>query len=272
MTAELESKADGIYLAGRYSEWLVGAWILASDGECAVMEMPPPTLGEENPAFILKRIIDEKGWKCRYLMFSHPHWDHTASIAEYRTAFPEALFIAHYSAPLFLKMSEYYWTKGYLVLRESPWANVKEQCGNEWFLNNFNTIYQTDTLELSLGGEPLFFIYAPKHSLGDVHCLFKGVLFTGDWWLYEGDPCQDLAACSKAVQSIERVENFLILKNYHVHSIFSAHGDNLFYNVDVSETLLRTKQYHLKVEEQMPDLRDWKNFGIDILYRYFFPS
>jgi glyoxylase-like metal-dependent hydrolase (beta-lactamase superfamily II) len=272
MSEDLEKKADGIYLAGRFSEWLVGAWILESGGECAVMEMPPPTAGDINPALIVKKKLDEKGWKCRYLLFSHPHWDHTASIAEYRKAFPDAIFVAHYSAPLFLKMSEYYWTKGYLILRESPWDNVKEQCGNEWFLNNFNYIYQSDTLELSLAGEPLYLIYAPKHSLGDVHCLFKGVLFTGDWWLYEGDPCQDLAACSKAVESIERVEKFLTDKDYRAHSIFSAHGDNLFYDIDVAEALTRTRQYHLGVEEKMPDLRDWKNFGIDVLYRYFFPS
>jgi glyoxylase-like metal-dependent hydrolase (beta-lactamase superfamily II) len=272
MDLELKKMAEGVYLAGPFSEWKVGAWVLQSGDECALMEMPPPTEDQENPALILKRLIEKRGWRCRYLFFTHPHWDHTASIGEYRNAFPEASFIAHFSAPLFFKMSEYYWTKGYLIPRWSPWSNVKVLCGPEWYISNFNNIFYADMLQLSIAGEPCFLIYGPKHSLGDVHCIFKGILFPGDWWLYEGDPCQDLAAGSKAEESIKRLEDFMKEYDYRIHSVFSAHGDNLLYNIDVHDALHRTLVYHEEMEKKMPEIMEWKDFRIETLFRYFFPA
>lgn len=269
---ELMKLTDGVYLAGRFSNWKVGSWVLQSGDECAVLEMPPPTFGQTHPAAIIKKAIKEYGWNCRYLFFSHPHWDHTASIAEYRESFPEAKFIAHYSAPLFLKMSEYYLTKGNFRLRKSPWNNVKEKSGLFWYIRNFNEIFETNSLKLEIGGEPLYLLYAPKHSLGDVHCIFKGVLFSGDWWFYEGDPCQDLAAATKAEESIIRLENFLNEKKYLVHSVFSAHADNLFYNIDLSQALKRTMEYHKDFNKNIKEYENWKNFDLKILYSYFFPD
>lgn len=268
MVMEPEKKAEGIYLAGRFSQWKVGAWILHSGNECAVMEMPPSVFDDENPVSVVKNIIKKRGWICKYLLFSHPHWDHTASIAEYRKAFPDAIFVVHYSAPLFFKMSEYYWTSGYLLPRWSPWAEIKEQWGKEWY-NNFEIIFKPDIYELYLDTEPLYLIYAPKHSLGDVHCVFKGVLFSGDWWIYEGDPCEDLAASSKAEYSINRLLDFIRKRDYIIHSIFSAHADNLFFNIDVHDALKRTLEHHLKVQERIPDFKQWREFGLDVLYRHF---
>jgi glyoxylase-like metal-dependent hydrolase (beta-lactamase superfamily II) len=271
MEEQLQKIADGIYMAGPFSEWNVGGWILVSGNECALLEMPPPDPGQANPAFRIRRLLKDRGWECRYLLFSHPHWDHTASLAEYRKAFPEAKFLAHYSAPLFFKMSEYYWTKGYLVPQASPWDNVKEQCGRAWYIQNFDLIWHEDTHELSLNGEPLYGIYGPKHSLGDIHYIFKGVIFTGDWWLYEGDPCQDPAASSKAQESIKRIEAFLKEKNYHVHSAYPAHGDNLFHHIDINEALTRTLAYHRDYEIKNPQNLEWKDFRIRNLYDHFFP-
>ena len=270
MTAKLEKKAEGVYLAGRFSNWKVGAWILNSGPECLVMEMPPASGTDENPAAAVKQILDENRWRCRYLFFSHPHWDHTASVADYRRLFPDATFIAHYSAPLFLKMSDYYWTSGNLLPRWSPWAQVKEQWGEELYMH-FDLVFTTDTYELSLGGEPLYLIYGPKHSLGDVHCIFRGIHFSGDWWIYEGDPCEDLAASSKAESSIRRLMDFTTAKKYVVHSIFPAHADNLMYRVDFQEVMQRTLDYHLKMNERIPEFEKWRDFGLDILYSYFFP-
>jgi len=271
MVEKLQKITDGIYLAGPFSEWKVGSWILESGRNCAILEMPPPDPGQANPAFKLRRMLKDRDWECRYLLFSHPHWDHTASIAEYRSAFPEARFLVHYSAPLFFKMSEYYWTKGYLIPQASPWDNVKEICGKEWYIKNFDEVWHTDTYEMALDGEPLYAIYGPKHSLGDIHYIFKGVAFTGDWWLYEGDPCQDLAAGSKAEESILRIQMFLKEKNYHVHSAFPAHGDNMFHHFDFFDALERTLNYHLEYEKEHPEHGEWKDFSIKTLYRYFFP-
>ncbi|MDQ7823980.1 MAG: MBL fold metallo-hydrolase [Candidatus Eremiobacteraeota bacterium] len=272
MDFKLEEKAEGIFLAGRFSTWKVGAWLLQAGGECAVFEMPPPTTGAEHPAMVVKKALEKRRWKCRYLFFSHPHWDHTASIHEYRQAFPEALFVVHYSAPLFFKMSEYYWTRGHLAPKRSPWAEVKEKSGKEWFLSSFNEIFFSDILELTLGGEPLFLIYGPKHSLGDVHCVFRGVWCSGDWWLFEGDPCQDRAASSKAEESITRLKSFSLERSYLIHTIFSAHADNLLYGVNLDHVLERTLAYHRDYEKKASDGLDWKNFTIRTLYAYFFPA
>ena len=74
---ELTKMSDGIYLIGVYGSFKVGLWLLESNGECALFEMPEADKDVESPAKIARKIIDQKGWKCKYLFLSHPHIDHS---------------------------------------------------------------------------------------------------------------------------------------------------------------------------------------------------
>lgn len=270
-----ERMADGVYLVGVHSEFNVGAWILESGGECAVMEMPAASKNEPHPSLQLRQFIEDKGWKLKYLLLSHPHLDHLAGIADYRSIFPEADFSVHYSFPLFLRISEHYWGAGKGV--EKPdmedvhiWEHIKQNRGEQWFMSFFNSILMQDVNTLTLGGEPIHMIYGPKHCLADVHHIFKGVWFPGDWWIGKGDPCIDRASSSKAVDSIELLRSFCDSKNYKVHSVFPAHANNIMRNIDFNAILRETSDYHKQFEADNVDDLGWKDFCIKTFYYYTF--
>lgn len=267
MTRQLTEFSEGIYLAGTYSEWDVGAWILEAGGECALLEMPPPGEDGALAAAVLRRILDERGWICKYLLLSHPHWDHAATMDVYRKLFPEAAFAVHYSAPLFLRISDACWNS---ETEENPWLSYRSSPGGHWYFSLFDRVITEDTAELELGGEPLYLLYGPKHSLGDVHHIFKGVWFPGDWWLYEGDPCPDRAASSKAVDSLDRLSEFLRRKGYRIHSVFPSHANNILRDVSFEDIFRRTRAYHERYEREHDDGLDWKSFCIKAFYHYVF--
>ncbi len=76
---------------------------------------------------------------------------------------------------------------------------------------------------LHVGGEPLWLIKAPKHSHDDVTTVFRGVAMTGDIELGM------LASVNKEVspaakrRGMARLRDFESRSGYHVHSIVSAH-------------------------------------------------
>ncbi len=266
--------ADGIYLVGTHSDLKVGTWVLESGGECAVMEMPMATKGEPEPALQVKQFLDDNGWICKYLLLSHPHLDHCASIHEYRNIFPAADFSVHYSVPLFLRISERYWGQNRggpkPDLDANAWDKMKKGRGRQWYLSFFNKVLTDDVNTMTLGNEPLYMVYGPKHSLADIHHIFKGVWFPGDWWLGEGDPCIDRAAASKAAESIGQIKSLCKDKNYSVHSIFPSHANNILRNVDFFAVLDKTSAYHERFEKENPDELDWKDFCIKSFYYYTF--
>lgn len=270
---ELTKMSDGIYLIGIYGSFKVGLWLLESNGECALFEMPEADKNGESPAKIARRIIDQKGWKCKYLFLSHPHIDHSATIREFRETFPEAIFPAHYSLPMYMRVSEHYWTKSKRedkpVEFEEAWKNIK---GNDplWYLSFYNSITVDDITCYELGCEKIYMIYGPKHSLGDVHYIYRGCWFSGDWWIYEGDPSEDRIASSKAIMSLNRLEDFSILKNYKIHTVFPSHANNILRNVDFHDIITRTRKYQEELEEKRKDGYDWTKFGLKELYYWVF--
>ena len=270
-----ECMADGIHLLGIHSEFNVGTWVFESGGECAVMEMPEGTEGEPHPSLQVSQFIKDKGWNLKYLLLSHPHLDHLAGIDDYRNQFPNADFSVHYSVPLFLRISEHYWGSGKGqkmpdIKNVKVWENIKRERGLQWFLSFFNRILPEDINTLKLGGEPLYMIYGPKHSLADMHHIFKGVWFPGDWWMGKGDPCVDRASSSKAVDSIERLVNFCDSINYKIHSIFPAHANNMMKNIDFKAVLKETSDYHKQFDADNVDDLGWKDFCIRTFYYYTF--
>lgn len=275
LSYEYEKMADGVFLVGRHSFFEVGAWVLESGGECAVMEMPLPTEGKASPALQVRQFITDMGWKCRYLLLSHPHLDHVASIDEYVSVFPEAQFPVHFSVPLSLRIAEKYWSESNAKDLPSDfdnevWKRIKKGRGSQWYISFFTEMLSEDLTKLPLGEDFIYMIYGPKHSLGDIHHFFKGVWFSGDWWIGRGEPCVDRASFSKGADSVSLIEKFVKDEKYKVHSIFPAHANNILRDIDLNSILEETKKYHQDYEEANPDELDWKNFCIRTFYYFSF--
>lgn len=76
---------------------------------------------------------------------------------------------------------------------------------------------------LHLGDEPVWLLKAPKHSLTDVVTVFRGVAMTGDIELETVDSVNDEVPLTMKRRSMNRLRGFQDRTGYHVHSIVSAH-------------------------------------------------
>lgn len=270
-----EEYAPGIWMLGRHGSFEAASWVLESDGECAVMDMPLSDLKAPAPALQIRQFIDDRGWNCKYLLLSHPHIDHLGTIHEYRDLFPEAQFPVHYSVPMFMRIFA-------AISKEDKhpdarfnakiWRAIQKGRGVLWFASFFSKILSEDINELPLGHEVIYMIYGPKHSLADIHHIYRGVWFPGDWWLGDGDPCIDVIAASKAETSIERIQNFLKSKKYLAHTVFPAHANNILRGVDTTEILSSTLKYHKELANTREELHYWKDFDIKMFYCWKFQN
>ncbi len=269
----LSEMADGVYLAGIYSSFNVGVWILESEGECAIFEMPASSNNSISPALHVKQVAAEKGWKVKYLFLSHPHIDHDASIREFRAVFPDAVFPVHYSCPMFLRITDVFWRENDGKNKPEEfiraWKDIKK-IGQDWFVKYFDIILTENVNAFKLGSETIYMIYAPKHSMADTHFIYRGCWFSGDWWLYEGDPCEDKLSAGKAADSLCLLRDFAVLKNYNIHTVFPSHANNILRNVDFFEIISRTLKYHEEEDKKKDGGEDWKKFDIQSLYYYVF--
>src|SRR5437763_7509560 len=87
---------DGVYLIGRYNYLQTGVWLLAHNGEAAVLELPPTgILGlgfGADPAADVAHVAQELGVAVKYLLCTHAHHDHfsTTTFRHVRERFPRA--------------------------------------------------------------------------------------------------------------------------------------------------------------------------------------
>ncbi len=220
---------DGIYLLGRFGPVGCGAWLFVSDKECALFEAPEYGRGETSPAELARTIIDVNGLALRYVLISHPHKDHVESLGEYRSRFPGATFIAHKTASYIRNGS----CTGRLVTEPNLWREVAVSDAM------FDTLYE-DSVELPLGSDWIHQVHAPKHSPGDTVTWFHQALFTGDWWLYEGDPgnCREVQVAAN--DSIRRLFDYLEAHRLPVQHVFPSHANNLLYHIDIRDVLGRS--------------------------------
>jgi hypothetical protein len=72
-------------------------------------------------------------------------------------------------------------------------------------------------------GEPVWLIKAPKHSLTDVVTVFRGVAMTGDIELGMLESVNDEVPEGTRRRSMKRLREFCDRSDYQVHSIVSAH-------------------------------------------------
>jgi len=80
---------------------------------------------------------------------------------------------------------------------------------------------------LSIGGEPCWLVKAPKHSITDVVTVFRGVAMTGDIELGTLESVTDEVTIRTRKRSMSRLREFQERTGYHVHSIVSAHLDDV---------------------------------------------
>jgi len=205
--------ADGVYLVGRYSPYQVGAWVLSHRGEAALLEMPPGQAGFPKPWVECQRFCKKEGLTVRWLLLSHGHIDHTFGFPEYRRRFRDARLLVHRS---FL----------------------------DWYRRDlFDEVFSTTYREISLGGEPLILLHAPKHSPQDTLVIFRGTVCTGDWSLGRHPDCNPLITSREKVQSLDLVERFLDERDYRIHLAYSAHGNEIRRDIDFRAFVADMKDY-----------------------------
>ncbi len=85
---------------------------------------------------------------------------------------------------------------------------------------------------VELGGEPLWLLKAPKHSVADVVTVFRGVAMTGDIELGTLDSVNREVSRKRKALSMEWLGGFERRTGYRVHTIVSAHLNDVRTGVD----------------------------------------
>lgn len=209
---------DGIYLLGQFNWLRTGCWMLAHNGEAAILELPPTGRGQPSPVTTAKQAAAELAIsQVKYLLCTHAHCDHLSrkTYRGMRAAFPAA-------QPYFA--SEF-----------------------RWFIDGEGIHYFEQTTRLDLGGEPLFLVPAPKHSLSDTMVVFRGAICTGDWELGTIRSVHDWTGIwsvplQTKLSSIARLEKFSSENNYNIHRVFSVHANDKRENVDFLQLMESTRE------------------------------
>lgn len=207
---------DGVYLVGRYNALQTGVWLLAHGGHAAVLELPPTGIvglgSEANPARDVAALADELGVAVKYILCTHAHHDHFGAITfrQMREQFPRAETVLQSG---FHKLAD-----------DEPSA-----------------AYFDDHYSLFIGGEPLYLLHAPKHSLTDTMVIFRGAVCTGDWELNTIRTVNESVPVETRLRSCDRVIEFVRLMNYHIHRVYSVHANDRREGVDFPALIADTR-------------------------------
>jgi hydroxyacylglutathione hydrolase len=83
-----------------------------------------------------------------------------------------------------------------------------------------------------IGGEPAWLIKAPKHSASDVVIVFRGTAMTGDIELGMLDSVNNEVPRKIKTRSMAWLRDFGARTGYHVHSVVSAHLNDVRRGID----------------------------------------
>jgi glyoxylase-like metal-dependent hydrolase (beta-lactamase superfamily II) len=211
----MEKWFDGIYLLGQFNCLRTGCWLLAHNGEAAILELPPSDANEPSPAEAADVAVRALNLSVRFLLCTHCHGDHfsEATLDQFRGNHSEAAICLQ---------------RGFKDFMEEPQ-------GVHWF---------GDVLEISLCGEPLFLVHAPKHSRTDTMVIFRGTICTGDWELGTIRSVHDGRSgitVEQKLASIDRLIEFVSAHNYHIHQVFSVHANDKRQQVNFVELMESTR-------------------------------
>lgn len=226
--------AEGITILNRYGGFSTACWLLHHGGEAAVIEMPPFNRCRENaPYNDAKEVTERHGIHVKYAFLSHAHWDHTRTLPYFRKRFPLTAFVTHAS---------FYADRYFRSLIHSiPWRRGAHSRNVQ---THFDLVFNDVIWRGFIGGEPVYLIYAPKHSYTDILIVFKGAMITGDWYIGDLVDCNNLVRLSDKIASINTVMHLVGSLGYGVHMLFAAHGNNLLYDVDFFSVMEQCKIRH----------------------------
>ncbi len=226
--------APGITIFKRYGRFKNACWLLQSGNEAAVVEMPMFKPTERPPYQRTESFTRRRKLRLKYALLSHGHIDHCYTLPHFRACFPNTQFVGHRS---FLTDSHFH-----SLLRRLPGLPYDQWLAGRYVL--FDEVFQGDLWQGDLAGEPLYMIHAPKHSPTDLLIIFRGVMITGDWVVGDLRDCNALVPTEQKKESIQRVRHLVGALGYHVHSMFSAHGDTLMYGVDFQKVMEQSLRVH----------------------------
>ncbi len=106
------------------------------------------------------------------------------------------------------------------------WKELQEVYAGTHFILPTAEQAGSDT-RLKLGDEPVWLVRAPKHSPSDTVTVFRGVAMTGDIELGTLDSVNGEVSRATKAASMEYLGNFQDRTGYHVHTIVSAHLNDL---------------------------------------------
>lgn len=208
---------DGVYLVGRYNYLETGVWLLAHNGEAAVLELPPTSLigigFGADPAADAANAARELGVSVKYLLCTHTHHD-------------------HFSTKTFRQMRERF-----------PGAEPVFQSGFRKVTDDVPAVRYFDEHELLfIGGEPLHLLHAPKHSATDTFVIFRGAACTGDWELGTLRTVNERVPVEMRLRSCDRVIDFVRNSGYHMHRVYSVHANDRREGVDFGALIASTRE------------------------------
>lgn len=206
---------DGVYLVGRYNWLQTGVWLLAHNGEAAVLEQPPTNIVGvgfgPDPSADVERAARELGVAVRFLLCTHTHHDHFSS-----TTFDA-------------------------MRRRFPRAEPVLQSGFRTLTDGAGARYFDDESTLSVGGEPLHLVHAPKHSRTDTVVIFRGAACTGDWELNTVRTVNESVPVETRLDSCARLIEFVRRARYGVHRVYSVHANDRREGVDFPALIADTR-------------------------------
>ncbi len=85
--------------------------------------------------------------------------------------------------------------------------------------------------QFDLAGEPLWLVHAPKHSLTDTVTIFRGVAMTGDIELGTLRSVNREVGKKVKEKSLAFLAAFESNHDYHIHTIISAHLNDMRQNI-----------------------------------------
>lgn len=109
-------------------------------------------------------------------------------------------------------------------LERNAWGDLAEAFPKTKFIHPASV---RGDRQLRLGGDVVWLVAAPKHSLADVVTVFRGVAMTGDIELNTLESVTSEVPIRTRKQSMKRLREYPDRTGYHVHTIVSAHLDDV---------------------------------------------
>lgn len=204
---------DGVHLLGRVTHLKTGVWLLAHHGEAAVLELPPAEHGDPDPVDLASAAATQLGVRVKFIVCTHTHGDHFArdTLKRMRTWFAGAETVLH---------------EGFRGYAGDP-PGIR---------------YFDDAASLSVGGEPLHLVHAPKHSQTDTMVVFRGTACTGDWELGTVRTVNERVPVETRLRSCDRMIRFVRETGYRIHRVYSVHANDRREGVDWVELMAATRE------------------------------